>query len=98
MAAVPLFKDTNMAAVTSRKNTLYRVFQKFVDILKSIHPDFLYFSPICYRHQKIFLFIDFQNCSMSRKKNLVEINIFPPKGANLCRVFLHFPAIIVCFQ
>ena len=33
MAAVPLFRDTNMAAVTSRENTLYALLRKEEDMV-----------------------------------------------------------------
>ena len=37
MAAVPLFRDTNIAAVTSRKNTLYgRILRLFSKVLSSL--------------------------------------------------------------
>jgi len=78
---------------------MYRVFQKFVDILKS-----LYFIHMFYF--SLHFLADINRCYclsifrtiLSRTKTFVEITIFPLKGANLCRVFLYFSAIFVCFQ
>ena len=64
-----------------------------------LHPDFLHFLPFSYRHEKILFFINFQNYSMSRIKKLLEINISPPNGANLCRVcFGTFPSFLSVFS
>ena len=46
------------------------------------------------------LFIDFQNCSMSRikKNSLKEIFSRQKVRIRVVCVFVYFPAIVVCFQ
>ena len=77
--------------------TIYRVFQKFVDILKS-----LYFIQICYISLHFLTDINesyYLSIFYESHKILVEINILPPKGANLYHVcFCTFPPFLSVFS